>query len=69
MHIFIKSKNYILYICNKRKQNKNETKYLQKLYTTNDICESIVSELNFYLPKRVRNPDIFIKSITKYIFK
>jgi hypothetical protein len=23
--------------------------------------------LNFYLPKRVSNPDIFIKSITKYL--
>ena len=46
---------------------KNETKYLEKLYTSNNICESINSKINYNLPKKVSNPEIFINCISKFI--
>ena len=45
----------------------NNNKYLEKLYTTNNICESINSKLNYYLPKKVITVDNFIESISKFI--
>ena len=36
--------------------NKNEnSKFLDKLYLTNNICEAINSSINYYLPKRSSN--------------
>ena len=45
----------------------NNNKNFEKFYTTNNICESINSKLNFYLPKKVTTVDNFIKSLSKFI--
>ena len=45
----------------------NENKYLTKLYTTNNIIESINSKLNFYIPKKVTSNYSFVKSISKVL--
>ena len=31
-------------------RNKNDERFIEKLYTTNNICESLNSKINFYLP-------------------
>ena len=41
--------------------------YLENLYTSNNICESINSKLNYYLPKRTTNNYDFIKSNGKVL--
>lgn len=48
-------------------QKDNSNKYLDMLNTTNNICESINSKLNFYLPKKATNNSSFIKSISKVL--
>ena len=45
----------------------NENKYLDHLYTTNNICEKINSKSDYFLPKRANNNISFINSITKVI--
>ena len=46
---------------------KNDLRFINKLYTTNNIVESINSILAFNLPKRVTQNIDFIKSITKIL--
>ncbi len=48
-------------------QKDNSNKYLEMLYTTNNICESMNSKLNFYLPKKATNNSSFIKSVSKVL--
>jgi hypothetical protein len=48
-------------------QLKDNILYLQKLYTSNNICESINSKLKYYLPKRTTNNYDFVKSIWKVL--
>ena len=48
-------------------KSKDNMLYLQNLYTSNNICESINSKLNYYLPKRTTNNYDFIKSIGKVL--
>lgn len=39
----------------------------EKLYKSNNICESINSKLNYYLPKRATNNNYFLKSLGKVL--
>ena len=48
-------------------KSKDNMLYLENLYTSNNICESINSKLNYYLPKRTTNNYDFIKSIGKVL--
>ena len=45
----------------------NGNKFLDKLYTTNNICESINSKFDYYLPKKQTNNFLFVKSVTKVL--
>ena len=44
---------------------KNNKKSLEKLYFTNNICESINSKINFYLPKKITTNYDFITNLSK----
>ena len=48
-------------------KSNNENKYLDHLYTTNNICETINSKLDYFLPKRATNNLSFLDSISKVI--
>ena len=49
-------------------KDNNENKFLRKLYTTNNIVESVNSVLSFNLPKRVTNNKDFVKCISKILY-
>ena len=38
---------------------------IEKLYLTNNVCESINSKINFYLPKKATSNYDFINALTK----
>ena len=57
-------KNYQIYIILIKKEN---IKYLDKLYLTNNICEAINSRINCYLSKRSENNTDFIEAINKFL--
>ena len=42
-------------------KSKDNNLYLENLYTSNNICESINSKLNYYLSKRATNNYNFIR--------
>ena len=44
-----------------------ENKFLAKLYTSNNICESLNSKIPLYLPKKVTDNYNFISSLVKVI--
>ena len=44
-----------------------ENKFLAKLYTSNNICESLNSKISLYLPKKVTDNYNFISSLVKVI--
>ena len=46
---------------------KNNIKYMEKLYTTNNVVESLNSRINFYLPKGINSIIKFVNSISKFI--
>lgn len=48
-------------------KNNNENKYIDKLYLTNNVVESINAKLNYYLPKKSTDNNTFITSITKVL--
>ena len=48
-------------------QKDNNNLFLNKLYTTNNICESINSKINYNLPKKTIDNKNFISAITKII--
>ena len=48
-------------------QKANENKFLEKIYTTNNILESINSKINLYLPKRATTNFFFVKSLSNVI--
>ena len=48
-------------------KNQNNDKFIKRLYTTNNICESLNSKINFYLPKTKIDNKSFIDSITKVL--
>ena len=45
----------------------SDNKYLEKLYLTNNIIESLNAKINFYLPKKPTNNADFINCIIKII--
>lgn len=45
-------------------KEENNNKFLDKLYTSNTICESINSKLNYQLPKRATNNYSIVKSLS-----
>ena len=44
-----------------------ENKFLDKLYTSNNICESLNSKISLYLPKKVTDNYNFVSSLTKIL--
>ena len=48
-------------------KNLKDDRFVEKLYTTNNICESLNSKINFYLPKKTINNKAFIESLTKVL--
>ena len=48
-------------------QERNQTKFIEKIYTINNICESLNSKLNYNLPKTSTTNYSFINSITKVL--
>ena len=44
----------------------NVTSFMEKLFLTNNICESINSKINYNLPKKNTNNYIFVNSINKF---
>jgi len=48
-------------------KNNSSNQYLKFLYTTNNICETINSKLNHYLPKQSTTNYNFVQSIIKVI--
>ena len=57
--------NYEKIIYNEKGEIIDDNKFLNKLYLTNNIAESINSKLNYYLPKRATNNKDFVESILK----
>ena len=53
-------------LINYKKENHNN-KYLEYLYTTNNVVESINGKLNYYLTKGMTSNTNFVNSITKYL--
>ena len=49
----------------KEKYDERNNKPLEKLYLTNNICESINSKINLYLPKKVTSNSDFVDCLTK----
>ena len=49
----------------KEKYEEGNSKPLEKLYLTNNICESINSKINLYLPKKVTSNVDFVECLTK----
>ena len=60
------SHNFIIY-CNEQGKIKEDNKFLNRLYLTNNVSESINAKLNYYLPKRATNNKDFITSLSKII--
>ena len=56
-------------LINYKKENNSidNNKYLDTLYLTNNVVESINSKLNFYLPKISTNNKSFLESISKVL--
>ena len=54
-------------ILNTNTNNNEDNKYLEKIYFTNNIVESLNSKINFYLPKRPTNNADFVNCIIKLI--
>ena len=48
-------------------KNNGSNKFLEKLYTTNNICESLNSKFSFYLPKKESNNYNFVCSISSIL--
>ena len=48
-------------------KEKNSDIYINKIYTTNNIVESINSKLDYYLPKSSINNLSFINSLSKFL--
>ena len=57
--------NYEKIIYNQQGDIIEDNKFLNKLYLTNNVSESINSKLNYYLPKRATNNKDFVESISK----
>ena len=47
------------------KKYSNEKKYMNKIYITNNIVESIHGKINYYLPKHITNVFNFLNCINK----
>ena len=45
----------------------NKDKFLEKIYTSNNISESINSKINYNLPKKSTNNFSFLNSISKFL--
>ena len=66
-------KNYIFKIINNgynyskiiNEYLEGNNRSIEKLYLTNNICESINSKINFYLPKRVTSNYDFVNTLSK----
>ena len=48
-------------------KNNNKDKFLEKIYTSNNISESINSKINYNLPKKSTNNFSFLNSISKFL--
>ena len=48
-------------------QKENSNIFLDKFYTTNNICESLYSKLSFYLPKKPTNNFNFVESVSNMV--
>jgi len=49
------------------KNNNNNNNFLEKLYTTNNICESINSKISFNLPKKQTNNFNFVSALSNIL--
>ena len=48
-------------------KNDNNNKFIDKLYTTNNICESLNSKISFNLPKKVANNFNFVQALSNIL--